>query len=144
MICKKEILIFNVNDLGSVVDGCVAKISSSVGMRTKVKIVNECVKNKIEIVNLKNAGKFLNDVKDKLAKKKKEGVARKEKKKKEKAKLLKKAEEKKDEKKEGDIKKEVLDSKVERKDVPKQDLKKQDTTRQKAGHMASSVPGAKQ
>ena len=124
-------------------------ISSNVGLKNKLKILEKCLKEEIKVSGIKNIEKYIEKSKNKLKEKKESSSKRIEKRKKEVEKIEKKKKEEKkkaeDSKKtQEEVKKEVLKAK------PKQELKtektapKKDTTQSKGGHQASNVPGTKQ
>jgi large subunit ribosomal protein L32e len=124
-------------------------ISSGVGLKNKIKILEKCLESNIPVSNVKDIAAFLKDSKSKLTKRKDTSKGRKIKKKKEEEKASKKKEEKKDEgnkddAKKEEVKKEVLGAKQEEKKISKGIDVKKDTTKSKSGHMARSVPGTKQ
>ena len=98
----KPILVSNVKDLEKVTSEDVIVISSTVGTKKKVLILNEVKKSKLNISGMKDIDTFLSEVNEKLNSKKKESLVKKEEKKKkieEASKVEKPKEEKKDESK---------------------------------------------
>ncbi len=86
-----------------------ALISKKVGQRKKIKILEECKRMNIKVLNIKDIDKFINQVKENMDSRKKKQKRIEDKKKKSKEEALKKSEKKKDKKKtEEEIKKEVL------------------------------------
>ncbi len=121
-------------------------LASGVGLKKRIIILEECLKNDIQVSNLKDIKSFIDESKGKLSEKKKSSEKRKDKKKKEVEAAKKKKEEDKKDKKKGtkDMKKEILESKQkEEKNIDVSAVKK-DTTQSKGGHQASNVPGTKQ
>ncbi len=137
----------NLNDLNNVKENQIVEISSTVGTKNKVKILEECKAKKLQVVNVKDIDKFIADVKSKLELNKKQKTKKLEDKKKSKASSLKKAEEKKKEEeskeKQDEVKEDVLKSKP-KEEKPVKETKQKNTTSQKEGHQHSSVPGSKQ
>ena len=71
----REILVSNVSDLAQITKGCVAVISSGVGRRKKIEILNEVKKKNIKIAYIKDVElliKNLTKVKKESKKKEKE------------------------------------------------------------------------
>ncbi|MBS3143726.1 50S ribosomal protein L32e [Candidatus Woesearchaeota archaeon] len=87
---KKVVLIKNMNDLENIKNPII--ISSKVGLRKKLEIVTKAKELKLEILNIKDADKFIEDVKKKLEEKKKQKQKIKEKKTKKEEKIKKKEE----------------------------------------------------
>lgn len=124
-----------------------AIISSKIGMKLKIKILEECQKKKIKVFNVKDIQKFIDESNKKLEERKKSKKKKVEKKQKTKEEAKKKAEEKKEDGKETreETREKVMKSKPETQKQPKQiAAPKKDQTKAKAGHLASSVPGSKQ
>ncbi len=140
-------LVRNVKDLKKLdKDSNSLVLASGIGLKKKMVILEECLKNNLQVSNVKNITLFLEESKTKLSNKKKSSEKRKDKKKREiEAAKKKKEEEKKDKKKETkEMKKEILESKQkEEKNLDVASVKK-DTTQSKGGHQASNVPGTKQ
>ena len=60
----------NLNELNSVRDGCVA-VGSGVGLRKRVVLLEEIVKKNLKMFNIKDASKYLEEIKSDLSNKKK-------------------------------------------------------------------------
>jgi large subunit ribosomal protein L32e len=125
-----------------------AIISSTVGLKNKLKILEKCLLEEIKISGIKDIKIFIEESKNKLKEKKKVSITRSEKRKKEVEAAEKKKKEKENKKdskdKQEEIKKEVLESK-QKKDKKLEDISsKKDTNQAKGGHQASNVPGTKQ
>lgn len=141
------ILINNIKDIEKIKkEDQVALLSSKLGTRLKVKILEACLKKKINVFNVKDIEKYLKEVKESLEKRKKEKIKKEAKKKEAKTKAEKKAEEKAEKKEDSqeEIKEEVMESKQEMKQEKIKDTPKIDKSKSKAGHIASSVPGTRQ
>jgi large subunit ribosomal protein L32e len=123
------------------------EIATAVGIKNKVKILEECKLKGLQISNVKDIDKFITEVKTKLELNKKQKTKKEETKKKAKASSIKKAEDKKKEEEsketQEEVKEEILKSKP-KEEKHKEQTKQKDTTSQKEGHQHSSVPGTKQ
>ncbi len=128
----------------------IVEIPTRVGLKNKLKILEECKTKKIQVSNIKDIDQFIKNSNEELAKKKKEKQKKAQKKKKSKEESKKKAEEKKNEEETGEekqekTKEEVMKAKQEVKQQPVENIpKSKDVSQSKAGHKASSVPGTKQ
>jgi len=140
-------LVNNIKDLeGLNKEKQIPIISSKLGLRKKISILEKCLSEKIQVLNVKDINLFLEESKAKIAKKKKESQDKKleKKKKEEKIEKKKKEEKEKSEDKQEKIKKEVLGSKQDSIKKIKEPTAKVSTVDSKKGHKASSVPGSKQ
>ncbi len=150
----KPIHIYNINDLNKIKDNTYLPIiSSKVGLKNKLEILEKCLSNGIAVSAIKDIKKFIEESKNKLKDKKEVSRTRIEKKKKEAEDLAKKkkeaedlAKKKKDSSKDKQkkVEKEVLGSKQKKEKALEKNLIKKDTTQSKGGHQASNVPGTKQ
>jgi large subunit ribosomal protein L32e len=141
--------IFNLkglNDIDSTKE--IVVISSTIGTKNKIQILEACKTKKIIVSNIKDIDKFIKESNTKLESKKKKRQKKVQDQKKSKADSVKKAEEK---KKEGEgeenqekVKEEVMHAKQKEEAPVKEAKTKQDSTTAKAGHSQSSVPGSKQ
>jgi len=139
------ILINNIKELQKIKnENQAAVLASTLGKKSKVQILEICLKEKIKVFNVKDIQKYITESKEALEQRKKEKKKRETKKKEAKEKAEKKAEEKKPEEtkedKQEEIKEQVLDAKQEPKQMKPKDLSKQDLTQAKSRHLASSVP----
>ncbi|MCD4666374.1 eL32 family ribosomal protein [archaeon] len=123
---QKYVLVLSFKDLKNIKEKNIV-ISSNVGLKNKLKIIEECKKLSLNILNIKNVDEFLTKAEEKMKKKKKISKEKEEKKDKRKKETEKKAEEKKEdtkkeektseelkedkEKKEKEEKRKVLESK---------------------------------
>jgi|TARA_Y100000310_G_scaffold175569_1_gene175625 large subunit ribosomal protein L32e len=139
----------NIQDLEKVnKEKDIAIISRKLGMKKKLIILEKILELNIQIENIKDIKKYIEEQKSLFEEKKKEKqkkLAEKAKSKKEAEKKAKEKEKKKEpeEDKQKEIKEEVMGAKQEIKEKKIVDVKK-DTTSAKIGHQASSVPGTKQ
>ncbi|MCD4759432.1 hypothetical protein K8R33_00920 [archaeon] len=144
------ITIKNIKDLHKIdIKTQIAELSSTLGLRNKLIILEECKSKKIPILNIKDIDKFIKESREKIETKKKVKQKKTKDKEKSKKEAIKKAEEKKAEKnkeeKQEKVKEDVLKAKPQTQEAQKQIIPKQkDTAQAKAGHQASSVPGTKQ
>jgi large subunit ribosomal protein L32e len=145
-----RVLISNMNDIKNInKEKDIVVLSSKLGLKKKLQILEELGKLGLKVENIKDIQKFIEEKKSEFEEKKKKKqkkILKKEKSKKESLKKAKEKEEKKDgdsEDKQKEIKEEVLSAKQEKPKTKEIGVKK-DTTQQKAGHLASSVPGTKQ
>jgi len=127
----------------------IAEISAKTGMRTRIKIVEECKTKNIPLANIKDLDKFIKETQEKMESKKKQSEEKEQKKKKSKEEAVKKAEEKKskegEEDKQEKIKEEVLKAKPKESEKQKvTETAKSVSYQAKTGHEASSVPGTRQ
>lgn len=91
-------LIKNLSDLNFVKDNEIIILSSKIGIRKKIQVLEKIKELKLKISNIKNIDEFIKDVKEKVKQRKELSKKKAEQKQKEKAKASKKAEEKKPEK----------------------------------------------
>jgi large subunit ribosomal protein L32e len=118
-------------------------ISSKLGLKKKIQILEKCLSENIKVLNIKDIKTYLEKTKKNLVKEKEEARKKQEVKKKKQEKIIKNKEKKK-EKKQEEIKKDILKSKPEAKNTTKQiDDSKKSNIDSKKGHMASSIPGGK-
>jgi len=130
----KPIHIYNINDLNKIKDNTYLPIiSSKVGLKNKLEILEKCLSNGIAVSAIKDIKKFIEESKNKLKDKKEVSRTRIEKKKKDSSKDKQKK-----------VEKEVLGSKQKKEKALEKNLIKKDTTQSKGGHQASNVPGTKQ
>jgi large subunit ribosomal protein L32e len=126
----------------------IIEISSKVGIKNKIQILEECKTKKIQIANMKDIDKFIKESNKKLEEKRKKRQKKVKEQTKSKADSVKKAEEKKKEgdgeKKQEKVKEEVMHAKQKEAAPVKETESKQDSTQAKTGHQHSSVPGTKQ
>ncbi len=101
----KERLVYTLKDLDAFDVKTEIIIIGKIGDRKRVDILKKCLENKFRVGNVKDVQKYITNVEEKLAKKKKDTKAREDKKEKAKEKALKA--------KEKDEKKENLDEKLE-------------------------------
>jgi len=138
------IYISNIKDINKIKnENQAAVLSSNLGNKSKLSILEICLKNKIRVFNIKNPEEYIKKVKESLEKKKADKKKRETKKKEAREKAEKKKEEKKEDKQE-EIKEDIMESKQEIKQDQMKEIQKIDKKQSKAGHMASSVPGTRQ
>jgi large subunit ribosomal protein L32e len=123
-------------------------ISSKLGTKKKLRLLEEIQKLDIKIENIKDIPNYIKEKKSEFEGKKKQKQKKLIEKEKSKEESLKKSKEKEkkeesEEDKQKEIKEEVMSGKQEQKKT-KNITPKKDTTQAKASHQASSVPGTKQ
>ncbi len=144
-----RVIITNPSDLQKVdKEKDILVISSKLGMRKKLLLLEEIQKIGIKVENVKNVETYINEKKSEFEEKKKQKQKKITEKEKSKKESLKKAKEKEEKKEEGEdkqkeVKEEVMSGKQTSKKT-KELAPKKDTTQAKSSHMASSVPGTKQ
>ncbi len=142
------ITIYNKKDLQEVnPEKQIVEIASTVGLKKKFDILEECKSKSIKVANVKDVDKFLREEKERLEKIRKEKEKKLKEREKAKKEAIKKAEEKKETKKETkeEVKEEVLKAELKQEAQKEQKITKtKDPTQAKKGHQASSVPGTKQ
>lgn len=93
----KPYLIKNLSDLDIVNTGGVIILSSTLGIKKKIQILEKIKELKLKVSNIKNIDEFIEKTKEKLKQRKEQTKKKKQKKQEEKAKAVKKVEEKKEE-----------------------------------------------
>jgi len=140
-------LIFTIKDLEKLSKKDTGVISSSLGTKKKIELLEKANELNLNISNVKDINKFIEEKKAQIESRKKSRTKKKEKQKKTKEESIKKAEEKKEQEKAKDTekeKKEILESKPKQVETPQSIGPKVGTTSQKTGHKQSSIPGPRQ
>ena len=94
----KPKLVNNLFDINSVKNDEIIILSSKLGIKKKIQILEKIKELKLNVLNIKNIDEFITKVKEQLKQRKEEAKKKDQKKKEEKAKITKKVEEKKEEK----------------------------------------------
>jgi large subunit ribosomal protein L32e len=139
------IQVSNIQDLSKIKgENQAALLSSTLGNRKRLQILEICKKENIQVFNIKNIDSYISEIKDELEARKQDRKKKLEKKKKKEQKKEEKPETKKQEEKQEKIKEKVLEAKPEVKSPEMKEVKEKDSTKAKMGHLARSVPGSKQ
>ena len=138
----------NVKELDNVKkDIHIVEIPSKVGLRNRIKILEECKLKNIKVSNFKDIDKFVSEAKEGFESRRKNKKKKVEEKKKAKEESLKKAEEKKekndDDEDQEKVKDEVMHAKQETKETQVQSAPDRKGVKTKEAHKLSSMPGTR-